>query len=93
MYTFKLRRATPSEWASSNPILADGEPGFEKDTNKLKIGDGIHRWLELSYISSSSLVVIPVDSDALMVHVNDLAPHPVYDDGPSLVLLYENQKV
>jgi hypothetical protein len=26
-------------------------------------------------------------------HVNSETPHPVYDDGPSLALLYENAKV
>lgn len=26
-------------------------------------------------------------------HVNDPAPHPAYDDGPSFVLLYMNAKV
>lgn len=26
-------------------------------------------------------------------HINSLTPHPVYDDGPSLFLLYENAKV
>lgn len=31
--------------------------------------------------------------EALLTHVNDETPHPVYDDGPSLVLLYENAKV
>lgn len=29
----------------------------------------------------------------LDAHVNSLTPHPVYDDGPSLSLLYENVKV
>lgn len=31
--------------------------------------------------------------EALLDHVNDETPHPVYDDGPSLFLLYENAKV
>lgn len=30
---------------------------------------------------------------ALINHVNDETPHPAYDDGPSLVALYENAKV
>jgi hypothetical protein len=29
---------------------------------------------------------------AITIHVNDNAPHPVYDEGPSLALLYNNAK-
>ena len=38
--TIRLKRGTSSSWARVNPVLLDGEPGFEKDTNKLKIGNG-----------------------------------------------------
>ena len=38
--TFLLRRGTAEAWNRVNPTLKYGEPGFEKDTNKLKIGDG-----------------------------------------------------
>lgn len=31
--------------------------------------------------------------DAIVVHENDKSPHPVYDDGPSLFLLYRNAQV
>jgi hypothetical protein len=38
---FRLRRGTSEAWNRVNPVLLYGEPGFEKDTNKLKIGDGV----------------------------------------------------
>jgi hypothetical protein len=57
VYTFKLRRGTSSDWATTNPILEDGEPGIEIDTNKLKIGDGIHHWLDLGYFSVTVTLV------------------------------------
>ena len=50
---FQLRRSTSSNWTSTNPILQAGEPGFETDTYKLKIGDGITSWNLLPYISGS----------------------------------------
>ena len=50
---FQLRRATSSNWSSTNPILKGGEPGFENDTNKLKVGDGITPWNLLPYITGS----------------------------------------
>lgn len=46
----KLRRGTAAEWRAANELLSLGEPGFEKDTYKLKIGDGITLWNDLPYI-------------------------------------------
>jgi len=47
------RRGTASQWLSSNdgdgPLLNAGEIGWESDTNKFKIGDGINYWVDLSY--------------------------------------------
>ena len=48
--TFQLKRGTSTRWQELNLILAAGEPGFEIDTNKLKIGDGVTPWNELNYI-------------------------------------------
>jgi microcystin-dependent protein len=41
------KRGTAAEWAALNPILEDGEIGFARDTNVIKIGDGVTHWLEL----------------------------------------------
>jgi hypothetical protein len=47
------RRGTAAQWISTNsgngPILAIGEIGYESDTNKFKIGDGVNHWLNLPY--------------------------------------------
>lgn len=48
----QIRRGTALEWTTANPILAQGEEGYELDTGKLKIGDGILNWVSLSYFSS-----------------------------------------
>lgn len=37
-------------WTTVNPVLGDGEIGFERDTRKLKIGDGVTAWTALGYI-------------------------------------------
>lgn len=37
---FPLRRGTKAAWETTNPTLAEGEPGFETDTYTLKVGDG-----------------------------------------------------
>lgn len=46
----EFRRDTAANWTSVDPTLAHGEPGFETDTGKLKIGDGATAWTSLSYI-------------------------------------------
>jgi len=40
---FKLKRKNAADW-TDNYLLQEGEPGFEIDTGKLKIGDGIKIW-------------------------------------------------
>lgn len=32
-------------------------------------------------------------NELLLEHINSETPHPVYDDGPDLAILYENAKV
>ena len=51
---YQLRRDTASAWASSNPILILGEPGYETDTKKLRIGDGVTAFTSLPYYISAS---------------------------------------
>lgn len=52
----QLRRDTAANWASANPILAQGEPGIELDTDSLKWGDGSTAWNSLNYAISSPTI-------------------------------------
>lgn len=52
MTQIKLRRDTSTAFASSNPILGNGEPAYETDTKKLKIGDGTTAYTQLEYFSA-----------------------------------------
>ena len=45
----QLRRGTATEWPTANPVLAQGELGYETDTNQYKVGDGTSTWSALSY--------------------------------------------
>jgi hypothetical protein len=55
------RRGTASQWISSNsgagPVLNAGEIGWESDTNKFKIGDGVSNWTSLTYFVDATDVV------------------------------------
>jgi hypothetical protein len=53
MAKIKFRRDTAAAWTEANPVLAQGEPGFEHDTGLLKIGDGETTWTQLDYASGS----------------------------------------
>ena len=39
--------ASSEKWAATNPILKNNEVGYETDTNKFKIGNGIDLYLNL----------------------------------------------
>ena len=51
MTTIKFRRDTSINWTSVNPIPAQGEPCYETDTGKLKIGNGSDNYVTLPYVS------------------------------------------
>jgi hypothetical protein len=51
----KHRTGEASDWLASTYILEVGELGFESDTNRIKIGDGVKTWSQLSYAAESSL--------------------------------------
>lgn len=46
---YRVRRGSSSRWELKNPILDSGEWGYETDTGKFKIGNGLSRWLDLPY--------------------------------------------
>lgn len=45
----QLRRGTAAEWTARNTLLLPAEPGYETDTGRLKLGDGLTRWNSLAY--------------------------------------------
>lgn len=55
--TLIIKHATAAVWADKNPVLAKGELGYEIDTRKSKIGDGIAAWNSLKYASGTCVTV------------------------------------
>jgi hypothetical protein len=53
----KLRRDTAANWLAQNPILAQGETGFETDSRAMKLGDGATHWADLKYAVTGDLKV------------------------------------
>ena len=72
------RRGTAQQWLSTNnsqgPVLNAGEIGWESDTNKFKIGDGVNHWVNLVYFTdaASALAAINAVIDAAPAALNTL---------------------
>lgn len=65
------RRGTASQWASANPVLAEGEIGIEVPSGgvgtgivKMKFGDGITAWNDLPYGVEDVTVVQNLDVES-----------------------------
>ena len=54
------RRDTASGWTSANPVLLNGELGYETDTKKFKIGDGSSAWSAIAYVAGFSISAYPL---------------------------------
>jgi hypothetical protein len=48
------RRGTSDQWTAANPVLGEGEIGWESETNSFKIGDGVNNWTTLSYFQDAA---------------------------------------
>lgn len=59
--TIQLRRGTAAQWTAANPVLAAGEPAFESDTGKFKIGTGSTAWNSLSYVTGGTVSLTSLD--------------------------------
>jgi len=44
---YELRKDTAARWASFNPVLRNGEIGYELDANRYRIGDGVTPFVTL----------------------------------------------
>lgn len=76
----QIRRGTSTQWTTTNPILASGELGFETNTLKGKLGNGVTAWAGLAYsftgsipdsvavqIQAAAAKVTPVDADNIAI--------------------------
>lgn len=50
----QFKRGSSGAFRRANPILLNGEPAFEWDTKKLKIGDGKTKYIKLPYVGDHS---------------------------------------
>lgn len=70
--TFQFKRGKSSTFTKKNLILKAGEPGFELDTLKLKIGDGQTAWNDLAYVNEDEIILGDNNSIIVEDHVISL---------------------
>ena len=61
---------TAEEWTLANPILNNGEIGVATDIHRLKIGDGVTRWNDLSWIVSDINATVSL-GDEYLIGINN----------------------
>lgn len=75
----QLRQDTTENWNSANPVLLEGEMGYNTDTKQFKIGNGINSWNTLDYYK------IPIN-------YNDIDNKPTIGEG-LITLNFNNNKL
>ena len=57
----QMRRGTSSEWNDADPILNEGELGYNSTLGQLKVGDGSTIWSELTYLATDAELVTSLE--------------------------------
>lgn len=60
----QFKRGSTDSWKKLNKPLAAGQPGYDKDKHKIKVGDGESLWTKLPYASLSEEEVFDSEANA-----------------------------
>ena len=60
----QMRRGTTSEWNTADPILNEGEIGYNSTLTSFKIGDGTSLWSNLDYYQAAADIT-PIEIGAI----------------------------
>ena len=73
----QFKRGSTENWHRTTKPLASGQPGYDKDKKKIKIGDGEHSWQELPYASGlSAEEILSSETDAKIKRLLDPGDSP-----------------
>ena len=68
----QFRRGSTKSWRGTKIKLAAGQPGYDKDKHKIKIGDGENLWSKLPYASGlASNEILDSEESAKSRHKQD----------------------
>ena len=54
--TISIRGDTTENWELNDPIPKKNEIIYDSENNSIKVGDGVHKWSELPYISAGDSI-------------------------------------
>lgn len=98
MAKIQIRRGTANQWVSEDPILVQGELGYETDTNKLKVGKAIANdlntqipWTALDYFAYKDVVVEDIATTTLLDNYDTDVGRLVYDQATKEVFVYDGE--
>lgn len=73
----QLRRDTTANWESADPVLSEGEIGWDTTLKQGKVGDGVSLWSELEYTVATpgggDVVVVSEDTQVDIGATGDFA--------------------
>lgn len=84
MTKIQLRRDTAANWSTNNPTPSAGEPCFETDTGKLKIGDGSTAYNDLAHQGGGDSLVKSVDRNFSVSDAGELSLSNTINVGASV---------
>ena len=83
-----MRRDSSERWTESNPILAQGEIGYNITIKKCKIGDGVNHWNDLPFfaLQESNYVEDEYDIEILNMLTELGYTSPLCDSNGSIIV-------
>lgn len=82
-HLIQLRSGTTEQWTKKDPVLAENELTFDSTVKAFKVGDGVHKWSELSYTSSEDSLNTIVDYGDESAEENEATLSDIVDDNVS----------
>lgn len=78
--TFQFKRGQSAAFTEKNVLLAAGEPAYELDTGRLKLGNGVTYWNDLQYFGGTGVLrrdneynydplYVPLKGEVLLIDV------------------------
>ena len=85
MDKIQFRRDTLANWASANPILAEGEIGYVlDDPNRYKMGDGVKTWDQLPFRGFDGNIVHETGNSGTAVMSQDAVTRELVELGSEI---------
>lgn len=86
----QIRKGSFSEWSSTNPVLGNGEPGFDTSHSILKIGDGVSTWSSLTALTSNVPLYVKNTTGSAVTKGQAVYVNGAQGDHPTIQLAIAN---